>query len=54
VIVVEGTQALELAAHGAQFEIALDNRNDVVGFFDLLDPIVCQGPPVPEPAVRAD
>ncbi len=52
-IVVEGTQTLERVPRRAQFEIAFDHLDDVVGFFDLLDPIVCQGPPVPEPAMKS-
>jgi hypothetical protein len=48
VIVVEGAKAFEAsAAGGAQIEIAADQGDNVVGFFDLLDPIVRQGPPVP-------
>ena len=47
-IVVEWTKPLEpCASRGTQFEIAFDHRNDVVGFFDLFDRIVCQKPTRP-------
>jgi hypothetical protein len=46
VVVVEGAEALEIGAGRAQGEIATNDVHNVVGLFDLLDPVVCQGPPV--------
>ncbi len=45
VVFVEGTEALVGRPYLAQWDIAADNVNDVVGLFDLFDPVVCQGPP---------
>src|SRR5262249_8403761 len=45
-VVVEGAQALVGPAGGAEGQVAADHLYDVVGLLDLLDPVVCQGPPV--------
>ena len=44
-IVVEGTKSLESGTGRTQGDVTADHVNDVVGFFDLFDPIVCQGSP---------
>ena len=46
VVVVEGAQPLEGGAGRPQRQVAADDVHDVVGLFDLLDPVVRQGPPV--------
>src|SRR5262249_5548583 len=45
VVVGERAEALEGAAGGSQRNIGADNLDDVVGLFDLFDPVVRQGPP---------
>src|SRR5262249_19640120 len=56
VVVVEGAEALVGRPGLAQRDVTADDVHDVVGFFDLFDPVVCQGPPASrsQPGVRAE
>ena len=45
-VVVEGTEAFIRLPHFSQGNVFADDFHDVVGFFDLLDPVVRQGPPM--------
>ena len=56
VVVVEWTESLVRPAGRAERNVAAHDVNDVVGFFDLSDQVICQGPPAsrecPESAER--
>ncbi len=51
VVVVEGAESFEGRPGRLQGQVAPDDIDDIVGLFDLLDPVVRQGPPMlQEPA----